>query len=148
MDKKFIILTWLSLFSLSLCSAKTKITINNNEIEKIPYKIEAVGIYLKVTFDDNSSIMSRMDDTIVRIDDPSGIKSVGIPEYYSYKNEVGDIVKIDGLKNGDNILLYSGKGVMLSSSRSDGNSLTLDMSKYASGIYVLKINNKSIKFIK
>ncbi len=148
MERRFIILTWLSIFSLSLCFAKTTITINNNEVEKAPYKIEAVGIYLRITFDDNSSIMSRMDDTIIRFNNSAGIERICMPDYFILKSEVGNQMKIEGLKSGDNILLYSGKGVLLSSSRSVGSSVIFDMSGYANGIYVLKINNKSIKFTK
>lgn len=147
---------WLSIFSLSICFAKTTITcfakttitINNNVVEKAPYKIEAEGIYLRITFDDNSSIMSRMDDTIVKFEDPAGIKRICLPEYFILKSEVGNQVRIDGIKSGDTIILYSANGVMLSSCRSAGSSLTLDLSGYANGIYVLKVNNKSIKFTK
>ena len=82
MERRIIILTWLCFFSLSICLAKTTITINNEELEKTPYKIEAIGINLRVIFDDNTSIISRMDDTIIRFDDPSGIKTIEIPFIY------------------------------------------------------------------
>jgi hypothetical protein len=148
MERRIIILTWLCFFSLSICLAKTTITINNEELEKTPYKIEAIGINLRVIFDDNTSIISRMDDTIIRFDDPSGIKTIEIPEYYNFKKKLGSVVQIDGFNDGDFIHLYSGNGVLLFSTRSEGTSLTLDISGYTNGIYVLKINNKSIKFTK
>lgn len=145
---KILFLICLSLLPFSMCRGKATITINGKVVEKVPYTIEANGILLKVTFDDETSVMTRMDETIVRFDESTDIKGISLPEFYRIKGEVGEQLHIDGLNHGDELILYSANGNQILSARANGSSINLNLCGYSSGLYIARIKNKAIKFIK
>ena len=56
----------------------------------------------------------------------------------------GNMLTLEGLKAGDRVQLYSVNGQV--TGNLDGKSLNL--STLSRGVYILKINNKTIKFVK
>jgi hypothetical protein len=69
-----------------------------------------------------------------------------------YPNPVSDVLTISGLKQNGTVLLYSSEGKLLQQQTVTAQTITMDMSKYAKGIYLLQyktgdevVNQKIIK---
>lgn len=69
-----------------------------------------------------------------------------------YPNPVSDVLSISGLKQNGTVLLYNAEGKLLQQQTVTAQTMTIDMSKYAKGIYLLQyktgdevVNQKIIK---
>lgn len=63
-------------------------------------------------------------------------------------NPVTDILKINGMKNGDVVSVYTLQGVMLERKAANSSILQIDMSNYPSGVYIIKSGSYSAKIIR
>ncbi|ARV08403.1 hypothetical protein BTO05_01620 [Winogradskyella sp. PC-19] len=68
--------------------------------------------------------------------------------YSIYPNPTNSILSIKGLKTSENVEVYNLSGQKLLTKTIDTNRNTINVSQLSAGIYFLKINNESIKFIK
>ncbi|GGI57653.1 T9SS type A sorting domain-containing protein [Winogradskyella haliclonae] len=71
-----------------------------------------------------------------------------LSKYSVYPNPTNQILNIDGLKTSENVEIYNISGQKLFTKTIDLNKNTIDVSQLSAGLYFLKINDESIKFIK
>jgi hypothetical protein len=62
-----------------------------------------------------------------------------------YPNPVKDVLNISNNKDIDQVMIYSATGQLQMQQKVKGNSAQLDLSKLSSGMYLLKIQDKSLK---
>lgn len=130
------------------CWSKSTLVINNKEVEKASYRIEAVGTYLKFTFEDATFVLGKMNDTLIFFDDETGVDSVVMPCFYNVKEEIHGILKIEGVPIGERITIYSANGNQQYSAFCHESSVSIDIGNFPKGVYIIRVNEQSIKFIK
>ena len=146
--KKILIIAALCFLQNYECWSKSTLIINNQEVEKTSYRIEAEGTYLKFTFEDGTFITERMNAALIFFDAETGINNAIMPDIYKVREEVDGVLKIDGLKPGDKLDLYSANGSQLYSTTCRESSISVNVSNLKRGVYVVRVNKQSVKFIK
>ncbi|MDP4270193.1 MAG: CotH kinase family protein [Bacteroidota bacterium] len=76
------------------------------------------------------------------------VNETSVPEIHISPNPVRDLLTISNISSDIRVDIYSVQGNLVYSAVSDGEHLTVDMSKYPSGIYLIKVADKVEKVIK
>ena len=76
------------------------------------------------------------------------LDDIDISSFMIYPNPTTDALCINGLKKSETVEIYSINGQQLFTKTIDTNTNKIDVSKLSVGVYFLKINSESIKFIK
>ncbi len=121
------------------------------------YKIAGIT-YLQTTNFPIMKPLSILNDTLVLVGSSEGVGLVRINSLIEdklivYPNPARDYIKIKNLKGSYNydisILTISGKLALRKNIRSDASGeIKIDISELDSGLYILKISNKLLKFVK
>lgn len=102
---------------------------------------------MDVVLNDNATVFHNI-PSVSFVFDEAGVGVVSTDQE-TVIGPFGDTISVTGLKSGSTIMVYNMQGVMLESKTSQGeNSITIDISGYAPGIYVLRTANSTVKFQK
>ena len=148
MRKKRLLTMMLVLLVASLSSmAQTSLVVHQTDGSSTQFDISSIKKLLvspqtfSVFTQDESPIAVAQIRSIKFSQDPAGISNATVGGEVALQRN-GDMLTIEGLKDGDRVQLYSVNGQMTGSI--DGKSLNL--STLNRGVYILKINNRTIKF--
>lgn len=119
-------------------------TFSVNETGKIYFDNERLFI------DDGTAVPYSFEVSSIRkmrFDAPVGIEDITTPEFKIYPNPVGSFLKISGTSYPVHYEIFAmdGRLMMVGNSNSE---TTLDMSSFAKGLYLIKINGKTFKISK
>jgi len=102
---------------------------------------------MDVVLNDNTTVFHNI-PSVSFVFDEAGVGVLSTDEE-SIIGPFGDAISVTGLKSGSVITVYNIQGIMLDTKKSQGEkSITIDISGYAPGIYVLRTANSTVKFQK
>ncbi|MBP5704528.1 MAG: T9SS type A sorting domain-containing protein [Paludibacteraceae bacterium] len=135
-------LSW-SAFAMSA----PEIKVNGEVISSSPSQIKINGDIVNVTFTDGSTLSFDMDDIVVdfnTITDASALQNC----LYGIKTIVGNQLVLTGVEAGKRLSILSVSGISVYSCMTESNETRINISSLASGVYLLNIDGKVVKFIK
>ena len=135
-------LSW-STFAMSA----PEIKVNGEAISSSPSQIKINGDIVNVTFTDGSTLSFDMDDIVVdfnTITDASALQNC----LYGIKTIVGNQLVLTGVEAGKRLSILSVSGISVYSCMTESNETRINISSLASGVYLLNIDGKVVKFIK
>lgn len=135
-------LSW-SAFTMSA----PEIKVNGEVISTSPSQIKINGDIVNVTFTDGSTLSFDMDDIVVNfntITDASALQNC----LFGIKTVVGNQLVLTGVEAGKRLSILSVSGISVYSCHTESNETRIDISNLASGVYLLNVDGKVVKFIK
>lgn len=135
-------LSW-SAFAMSA----PEIKVNGEAISSSPSQIKINGDIVNVTFTDGSALSFDMDDIVVNfntITDVSALQKC----LYGIKTIVNNQLVLTGVEAGKRLSMLSVSGISVYSCHTESNETRIDISNLASGVYLLNVDGKVVKFIK
>lgn len=135
-------LSW-SAFAMSA----PEIKVNGEVISTSPSQIKINGDIVNVTFTDGSTLSFDMDDIVVNfntITDASALQNC----LFGIKTVVGKQLVLTGVEAGKRLSILSVSGISVYSCHTESNETRIDISNLASGVYLLNVDGKVVKFIK
>lgn len=60
----------------------------------------------------------------------------------------GNMLRIAGLKEKDEVKIFSASGSMIMASKAKGNDMTVNTEGWSNGLYIMTVNGQSVKFVK
>ena len=127
--------------------ASPEIMVNGEAISKSPTQIKINGDNVNVTFTDGSTLSFDMDDIVVNLNAPTDITTLQ-NNLFTINTAVGDNLVVTGVKAGKMLSILSVTGISVYSCMTESNETRINISSLASGIYLLNIDGKVVKFIK
>lgn len=127
--------------------ASPEIMVNGEAIFKSPTQIKINGDNVNVTFTDGSTLSFDMDDIVVNLNAPTDITTLQ-NNLFTINTAVGDNLVVTGVKAGKMLSILSVTGISVYSCMTESNETRINISSLASGIYLLNIDGKVVKFIK
>lgn len=156
MNKLFLTLS-LSFFAVAaIAKTTTTLTINSNDGSKDPYNIEKIK---SITFDGDKMIVNGTNGTaneynIDAIEIMTFATITGIEGVYDFELEDNLEISVNkGILSATqpdtllNLRIYTINGQMVHSAEADSE-LTYSLADLPSGVYIITINNKALKFIR
>lgn len=151
--KKTIILSFLLALSL-FAKADNVLKVNGELVEK--YFVYMEGDFEKpgnmlVGFSDGSIVSYSMNRMEVL---PNDILIDGIDQktaesgFFSIKRAAHDVLSLEGAEAGEAIAIYSSTGALVLRDKCSGEHHNVNISALSSGIYILQVGKKAIKFNK
>ena len=135
-------LSW-SAFAMSA----PEIKVNGEAISSSPSQIKINGDIVNVTFTDGSALSFDMDDIVVNfntITEASALQNC----LFGIKTVVGNQLVLTGVEAGKRLSILSVSGISVYSCHTESNETRIDISNLASGVYLLNVDGKVVKFIK
>ena len=135
-------LSW-SAFAMSA----PEIKVNGEVIYSSPSQIKINGDIVNVTFTDGSTLSFDMDDIVVNfntITEASALQNC----LFGIKTVVGNQLVLTGVEAGKRLSILSVSGISVYSCHTESNETRIDISNLASGVYLLNVDGKVVKFIK
>lgn len=135
-------LSW-SAFAMSA----PEIKVNGEVISTSPSQIKINGDIVNVTFTDGSTLSFDMDDVVVNfntITEASALQNC----LFGIKTVVGNQLVLTGVEAGKRLSILSVSGISVYSCHTESNETRIDISNLASGVYLLNVDGKVVKFIK
>ena len=135
-------LSW-STFAMSA----PEIKVNGEAISSFPSQIKINGDIVNVTFTDGSTLSFDMDDIVVNfntITEASALQNC----LFGIKTIVGNQLVLTGVEAGKRLSILSVSGISVYSCHTESNETRIDISNLASGVYLLNVDGKVVKFIK
>lgn len=141
--KKLTLITVLCLLmGLSVQAEKKQtLTINGQKVEKVATRITFDGDNAVITFGDQTSQTADMEQ--VKISFSAVPTAIG-----TIKEQVADVLNINGLEPGTTIEIYDAQGKKVITTRAEEARAILNTRSLKGGIYLLKANRQVVKFIK
>lgn len=127
--------------------ASPEIMVNGEAISKSPTQIKINGDNVNVTFTDGSTLSFDMDDIVVNLNAPTDITTLQ-NNLFTINSAVGDNLVVTGVKAGKMLSILSVTGISVYSCMTESNETRINISSLASGVYLLNIDGKVVKFIK
>lgn len=133
--------------TLLLCSVSVKadveqtLTINGERLEKA---------VVRMTFDGDQVIIHFVDQT-TQSADMATVKmdlSLVTDGIYSLKGQVGDLLDMQGLASGAEVVIYDASGRMVLQTKAGESRTMLTTKALRQGIYMMKTGKQVVKFIK
>jgi len=78
----------------------------------------------------------------------TGLSKSSVPQISVYPNPVQDVLTVSNIQSGDLVQVLSLQGLVVAEVRSEGNMVELNMSDFATGIYMVRVGEKFTKVIK
>lgn len=143
----------LALLSVVMClpalvHAEGVLKVNGEAIDKALVRITASERNIVVTFDDGSQAAYPMNSSVVDFTGGAGIAALSKSQFYVARTVVPDQLQVEGLEAGDRLAVYSANGQLVSKATAEGTSHVVNVAGMAHGVYILRVNNTSVKFIK
>ncbi len=118
-------------------------------------KIEDVGFLLGSDSDDTFAIVIKNGETIDGVESVTFsitldvISPIGEPENVKiYNKAVTNILRVNNLKVGSQVLITGVDGKVLLNMTADENEMSISVADFVPGCYVLVVGDTSIKFVK
>jgi hypothetical protein len=127
--------------------ASPEIMVNGEAISKSPTQIKINGDNVNVTFTDGSTLSFDMDDIVVNLNAPTDITTLQ-NNLFTINTAVGNNLVVTGVKAGKMLSILSVTGISVYSCMTESNETRINISSLASGVYLLNIDGKVVKFIK
>lgn len=127
--------------------ASPEVKVNGEALLSSPTQITINGDNVNVTFSDGSTSSFDMDDIVVNFNDPTNVATLQ-NKLFSINSAVKDQLVLTGVESGKRLSILSVAGISVYSSITNSNETRLDISGLASGIYLLNVDGKVVKFIK
>lgn len=134
-------------FSLC-CHAEKTLTINGSQAERSDVKeITFAGDNLKLTYENGETFAMDMETVEINFTETTSIKE-SFANTFSYNTLVEEQLELSGLEAGSLVQVFRMDGRLLHSSIAEGERMTIPVSNYTSGSYLLKAGNQIVKFMK
>lgn len=127
--------------------ASPEIKVNGETISKSPTQIKINGDNVNVTFTDGSTLSFDMDDIVVNLNAPTDITTLQ-NNLFTINTAVGNNLVVTDVKAGKMLSILSVTGISVYSCMTESNETRINISSLASGVYLLNIDGKVVKFIK
>ena len=127
--------------------ASPEIMVNGEAISKSPTQIKINGDNVNVTFTDGSTLSFGMDGIVVNLNAPTDISTLQ-NNLFTINTAVGNNLVVTGVKAGKMLSILSVTGISVYSCMTESNETRINISSLASGVYLLNIDGKVVKFIK
>lgn len=145
MNKKT--LTTLLLMALTFsANADNEVLINGNKMEKDAAKLEFDGDKATIGYSDGSTFNYDMEEVEIYFTLTSSAKNAA--NFLKLNSVVTDEMQISGLNGSEKLEVRNTLGETLLSHKANAESVTLDLRTLSKGVYLLKLDNQSVKFIK
>lgn len=136
-------------FVLSMCGMAhadvvQTLTVNGQKVEKVVSQITFSGDNVVLHFDGTEETYP-MDD--VQIDFTSGA-GIGNISTFKLNTFVDGQLNIAGLEAGTQVAVYDVSGKKLAHAQAEGESTLVNVDNLNSGVYILKVGNQIVKFVK
>lgn len=115
--------------------------INGQTVEKVATRISFEGDNVVVTFGDQTNQTVDMEQ--VKLSFTPVSTAIG-----TIKKQVEDVLDINGLEPGTEIDIFDAQGKKVMTTRADEARAILNTSNLKGGVYLMKANRQSVKFIK
>ncbi len=135
-------LLW-SLFAM----ATPEVMVNGEALASSPAKITINGDNVNVTFSDGTTSIFDMDDIVVNFNMPTDVATLQ-NKLFAINTVVGDQLVLTGVEAGKRLSILSVAGISVYTGEIESNETRIDISGFASGIYLLNVDGKVVKFIK
>jgi len=155
MKKKFLFLGLALLMAGQLMMAQTfqMVTLSANgtettyavsDVQKVVFASNTMTVKMKAGADATNITCIKFTESTA-----TGVKNVKPESSISvFPNPVTDMLSVKGVKKDAIIYLYNMNGALLQTVTSQENATNINVSSLQQGIYLLRINNMIIKFIK
>lgn len=144
--------TLLSLCLLALLSGSAwaqdvtqAITINGEPVEKTAVQLAFSGDNVTLTYSDQSTQTADMGVVSITFSTSTGIGSLTA---FEYKGLVDGWMSLGGLAAGTQVAIYDAAGHQLFAGKATGTEMQVDAASLQSGVYVLRVGNQAVKFLK
>lgn len=136
-------------FAFTLCChAEKTLMINGSQAERSDVvEITFAGDNLRMAYQNGETFSMDMETVEINFTDATSIKE-SFANTFSYNTLVGNLLELSGLESGSLVQIFRADGQLLHASTAKGEDMTIPVSDYPSGSYLMKANNQIVKFIK
>ena len=128
------------------------IKVNGEEIRKTPTLITldySKAGYIQVQFSDSSVVSYNMNLVEFCPNEVNAIQNtMKKGTFFHIKGHVRDVLHLEGITSGAEIAVYSANGEQKYLGKSNGENMSVDVSRLSRGVYVLRVGRQAVKFIK
>jgi len=128
------------------------IKVNGEEIKKTPTLITldySKAGYIQVQFSDSSVVSYNMNLVEFCPNEVNAIQNtMKEGTFFHIKGHVRDVLHLEGITSGAEIAVYSANGEQKYLGKSNGEHMSVDVSRLSRGVYVLRVGRQAVKFIK
>lgn len=128
------------------------IKVNGEEIKKTPTLITldySRAGYIQVQFSDSSVVSYNMNLVEFCPNEVNAIQNtMKEGTFFHIKGHVRDVLHLEGITSGAEIAVYSANGEQKYLGKSNGENMSVDVSRLSRGVYVLRVGRQAVKFIK
>ena len=128
------------------------IKVNGEEIKKTPTLITldySKAGYIQVQFSDSSVVSYNMNLVEFCPNEVNAIQNtMKEGTFFHIKGHVRDVLCLEGLTPEAEIAVYSANGEQKYLGKSNGENMSVDVSRLSRGVYVLRVGRQAVKFIK
>ncbi|MGX8683196.1 MAG: T9SS type A sorting domain-containing protein, partial [Bacteroidales bacterium] len=128
------------------------IKVNGEEIKKTPTLITldySKAGYIQVQFSDSSVVSYNMNLVEFCPNEVNAIQNtMKEGTFFHIKGHVRDVLHLEGITSGAEIAVYSANGEQKYLGKSNGENMSVDVSRLIRGVYVLRVGRQAVKFIK
>ena len=128
------------------------IKVNGEEIKKTPTLITldySKAGYIQVQFSDSSVVSYNMNLVEFCPNEVNAIQNtMKEGTFFHIKGHVRDVLHLEGITSGAEIAVYSANGEQKYLGKSNGENMSVDVSRLSRGVYVLRVGSQAVKFIK
>lgn len=135
-------LLW-SLFAM----ATPEVMVNGEALASSPAKITINGDNVNVTFSDGSMTSFDMDDIVVNFSMPTDVATLQ-NKLFAINSTVENQLILSGVEAEKRLSVLSVSGISVYTGKTESNETRIDISNLASGVYLLNVDGKVVKFIK
>ncbi len=146
MKKRFLTLCVASLMGLcAIADGVQSITINGETVEKVATQLSFDGDNVILTYSDGTTQTVDMGTVQIAF---SATNSIGTLSTFEYKGIINGEMVVGGLPVGSSYAVYDTAGKQLFTGRVVSSETRLDVRQLRTGIYMLRIGNQVVKFVK
>lgn len=120
---------------------------NGEALASSPAKITINGDNVNVTFSDGSMTSFDMDDIVVNFSMPTDVATLQ-NKLFAINSSVENQLILSGVESEKRFSILSVSGISVYTGKTESNETRIDISNLASGVYLLNVDGKVVKFIK
>ena len=127
--------------------ATPEVMVNGEALASSPAKITINGDNINVTFSDGSMTTFDMDDIVVNFTTPTDVATLQ-NKLFAINSTVENQLILSGVEAEKRLSILSVSGISVYTGKTESNETRIDISNLASGVYLLNVDGKVVKFIK
>lgn len=127
--------------------ANPEVMVNGEALASSPAKITINGDNVNVTFSDGSMTSFDMDDIVVNFSMPTDVATLH-NKLFAINSTVENQLILSGVEAEKRLSVLSVSGISVYTGKTESNETRIDISNLASGVYLLNVDGKVVKFIK